>query len=255
MRKIILPILLLSLILVGCAPKEAGAPTAPAALQTTPETTAPVETDPPTEPTEETPAVRLGYYQAIGLSLDGVSEEPLDMNFGHIRFCEDNTGSMLLTGVSMEFTWDSQRIYSDGETLSYVLSGDTVTLEYPVTEEEKICFQFQYCGETLPMPQIPEYYLISSVGINGDVSFYGSLDPENGYLKMLPDGTGMLSFNGTEAELTWDASFVYWNGYTLPYFYETYYDEELGRDDAMLLLVLAEENTSVAFRPAEEPES
>lgn len=100
----------------------------------------------------------------------------------------------------------------------------------------------------------PGYYLISSVGQNGDITFYSELTAENGYLKIRDDGTGFLSFEGTEGELTWDGEYLYWQNQTLPYIYMSYYDSELGRDDALLAVYFTEPAVvSLALRPAEEP--
>ena len=111
----------------------------------------------------------------------------------------------------------------------------------------------------LPEPEIgaaePGYYLVSSVGENGDIRFYGDADPENGYLKLETDHSGVMFYNGTEESLTWDKAFLYWGEKQLPYAYMTYYDEELGREDSMLVLYFVEDGISVIMRPVEEPVS
>lgn len=107
--------------------------------------------------------------------------------------------------------------------------------------------------QTLP-PQ-PGYYLVSSVGQDGDISFYGSLDPANGYLKLEEDHTGMMCFNEVEQALTWDQESVTWGEEILPCMYVTYYEPELEGSDSMLVLYFLDSMTSVIFRPAEEPVS
>lgn len=116
-------------------------------------------------------------------------------------------------------------------------------------------------GETAPAsledmqmsaPQ-PGYYLISSVGEDGDISFYGSLDPANGYLKLEEDFTGVMYFGGVEQALTWDQESITWGETVLPCAYVSYYEPELEGTDSMLVVYFLEDKISVIFRPAEEP--
>lgn len=97
----------------------------------------------------------------------------------------------------------------------------------------------------------PGYYLISSVGENGDVTFFGAPDPANGYLKLEEDHTGVLRYGDVEQTLTWDGEMIYWGEETLPYVYMCYYDEELGRDDSMLVVYFVDDMISLVFRPGE----
>lgn len=108
-------------------------------------------------------------------------------------------------------------------------------------------------SEPTVSPLQPGYYLISSVGTDGNVSFYSTMDPENGYLELREDGTGTMRFDGAEAELTWDKENVTWNGQALTGVYLTYFDSELDRNDSMLVLYFLEEPVSVIFRPAQAP--
>ena len=101
---------------------------------------------------------------------------------------------------------------------------------------------------------MPGYYLISSVGRDGNVDFYGSLDAENGWLLLNEDGTGTMYFEGTEGELTWSEQELTWQGQTLMGAVMTYYDSELDREDAMLVLYFMDPVVSVIFRPAPAPE-
>ena len=100
----------------------------------------------------------------------------------------------------------------------------------------------------------PGYYLISSVGKNGDVQFYGSLDAENGWLLLREDGTGILSFEGTEGQLTWNERQLHWQDQTLMGMVMTYYDSELEKEESMLALYFMDPVVSVVFRPAPMPE-
>jgi hypothetical protein len=100
----------------------------------------------------------------------------------------------------------------------------------------------------------PGYYLISSVGKNGDVQFYCSLDAENGWLLLREDGTGILSFEGTEGQLTWNERQLHWQDQTLMGMVMTYYDSELEKEESMLALYFMDPVVSVVFRPAPMPE-
>lgn len=100
----------------------------------------------------------------------------------------------------------------------------------------------------------PGYYLISSVGRDGDIRFYGSMDAENGYLLLNADGTGTLCYEGTEAALTWAGQDLTWQGQSLVGAVMTYYDSELGREDSMLVLYFLDPVVSICLRPAPMPE-
>lgn len=108
------------------------------------------------------------------------------------------------------------------------------------------------------MPEIsglePGYYLVSSVGKDGDVSFYGNMNPENGWLLLNEDGTGTFFFEGVEGELTWQEDALNWQGQTLMGLTARYYDSELGREDSMVMLYFTDPVVSVALRPAPMPE-
>lgn len=94
------------------------------------------------------------------------------------------------------------------------------------------------------------YYLISSVGKDGNIDFYGSLDAENGWLLLNEDGTGTMSFEGTEGELTWSDQELTWQEQTLMGAVMSYYDSELDREESMLVLYFMDPVVSVIFRPA-----
>lgn len=92
-------------------------------------------------------------------------------------------------------------------------------------------------------------FAASSIGIKGDVTFYSTFEPENGYLWVENEDTGVFSFDGKEYMVTWDDKCVYIGDGAIPYLYKTYYDSELGREDALLTLYFTEAQTSLALRP------
>lgn len=98
----------------------------------------------------------------------------------------------------------------------------------------------------------PGYYLVSSVGDHGDVTFFGQLDPQNGYMRLEADGSGKMMYHDVEHALTWDESKIYWGEQTLPYLYTGYQDPELGQDDGFITVYFPEEGISVAFRSVTE---
>lgn len=100
----------------------------------------------------------------------------------------------------------------------------------------------------------PGYYLISSVGKDGDITFYGTPDPENGFLLLNADGTGTFSFEGVEGALTWEEDAVHWQGQTLMAAAMHYYDDALGRDETIVALYFLDPVVSVCLRPATVPE-
>lgn len=108
-------------------------------------------------------------------------------------------------------------------------------------------------GEPEPKPLSAGYYIVSSVGSGGNVSFFSSMDPNNGYLLLREDGTGTMLFDGTEADLTWDEASALWNDREITGMILCYYDSELDREDRMLVLYFMDDYTSVIFRPAEPP--
>ncbi len=101
----------------------------------------------------------------------------------------------------------------------------------------------------------PGFYLVSSVGRDGDVEFYGTLDKENGWLELNADGTGTMYFDGTEGALTWSCQELIWQGQTLMGFQMSYYDHDLGYGDTMVALYFTDPVVSVCFRPAPEEAS
>lgn len=117
----------------------------------------------------------------------------------------------------------------------------------PPETEETQSTEPQYAGA------IPGYYLVSSVGQDGDVTFYNTADPANGFLELEEDGTGQMGFGGEEGPLTWDDETIHWQGKTLPYMSISYYDPELGREEVMLMVYFLDTQTSVILRPAQAP--
>lgn len=93
----------------------------------------------------------------------------------------------------------------------------------------------------------PGYYIVSSIGRNGDVEFFDSLDPANGFLRLNEDNTGTLMLENEEKELTWEE-------YTVTYGEQSIsgYTMSSSESDEMLMLYFADTKASVIFYQAEE---
>lgn len=247
--------LLLALVMVmalaACVSDE------PPEISTTPTTTAATvpTTVPTTAPETQPPAIlQSGYYLVESVASN---DSEMDISFFqemklYIQINADHTAVISMMGVPVELIWNDTELLMDGEPVKYALDGDLLIMD-PGTDEE---MTFRYHGDTLPesylTPKLTSgYFVVSSVGENGNVSFFGTLSPENGYLKLNEDGTGVLFYDGVESSLTWDEAYLYVGEYEYPYNYRT--AEEIGDEMDMLAVYMLETQTSLVLRPAEEP--
>lgn len=243
-------LLLLAVLLTGCTaptPPETTAPSTEAA--TVPTTVPPTTQIPATVPQA---MLRSGFYPLESATVDGQSADNENMDAANCYlFLEtDGTGVLSMMGFSAPITWQDDQIFESGSLLPITLEEDRIILD-----AEFMVLTFRYQGETLPeayLPQIPVgEFLVSSVGVNGDVSFYGSLDPANGSLTLKEDGTGTLIFDDLNGDVTIDDANIYYGDLVIPYMY---YTAEMSPDgQAMLMIMLTDRTTSVIFRiaPAE----
>lgn len=262
MRKLILLLLAMAIFLAACG----GTPADPA-VDTTPETTepTPVPTEATAAPTETEPGNLLpaGYYllysmTAAGQTAEGDAVMPLQ---SYIQIQSDRTGTWSILGQTIDLKWDDTRFILSGISIPYTAEKESIVLQTPAAlmgSSEDGLMTYRYNGDILPEEYTNTlksgYFVASSIGHNGDVTFFGTPDPENGYLILEEAGTGFLSYGGTEQALTWDAEYLYWGEQTLPYFYQTYFDPELGYNDALLTIFFTEESVSLVMRPVDEPE-
>ncbi len=169
---------------------------------------------------------------------------------------EDGTGEIGILGQTQPLTWNDQQVITEGMAWQYTLEDGHLILRYFVPEDAET-MGFRYAGEELPEEyrvQIPVgFFVVSSVGRNGDLSMYGTLDPENGYIRIREDNTGEMFFDGQLR------AFVIENG-VLNFGEEQavfqYMPAEVLGDGEDLLMVAfyGDSATSIAFRPAEDPE-
>lgn len=104
----------------------------------------------------------------------------------------DGTGEFSIMGQAEPIEWTPTGFFFGDLIVTATEDGfstfDTVPME------------FTYIGDALPEdylpdPPAPGVYCVSSVGYNGNTSFYGSYSKDNGYLELLEDGTGTLVFD------------------------------------------------------------
>jgi len=90
----------------------------------------------------------------------------------------------------------------------------------------------------------PGYYLVSSIGTDGDISFFPlNPDEEQGFIELYEDFTGTFCLDGIEESITWDDSNFYFENRTLPYIFYPTEDEHY----PMLVIYIEETETSVVF--------
>ena len=214
------------------------------------------ETAQPTEETVSNTALLPGYYIVKEVNGDGqdvIGSAQLDAMKIHFQFLSDGTGALIFLNAPIALEWTESTITIDGSSQSYTLEDQILTIGD--TDSGLIA---HYCGESLPEGYRHQltagYFVASSLGNYGDVSFYGSMDPKNGYLRLNEDHTGVFYFEGNELSVTWQDCFIYIKeDDAITYMYHSYYDPELGRNDLIITIVLPDGRT-LALRPVEESE-
>ncbi len=247
--KMLLCILVCLMLLTACSSGKTGDMQLSQPDATTPEITTPEITTPEiTTPASQ--RLQPGYWV-----LESDEEEVQALRL-YLLLEEDGTGEMGILGQTQPLTWDDQQVISEGVAWQYTLEDGYLILRYFVPEDADT-MGFRYVGEELPEEyrvQIPVgFFAVSSVGRNGDISFYGTIDPENGYIRIREDNTGEMFFDGQLQ------AFVIENG-VLNFGEEQavfqYMPAEILGDGETLLMVAfyGDSATSIAFRPAEDPE-
>lgn len=89
-------------------------------------------------------------------------------------------------------------------------------------------------------------YAISSIGKDGNVTFMTTVDPDNGYLKMKSDGTGVFHFADSEYSFEFRGEELYVNGQLMVWNY-------LGSENERMLMLFwyTEDADSIILRPVE----
>ena len=174
---------LLCVMLVGC--------TAAAPETTVPETTV-------------GPQLKAGFYVPVN--------EEYAAALMYIQLAEDGSGLISMMGMPRVLTWAPEGTEYGDMRLSPTAEG--------LVLEDYISLDFTYTGDSLPEDFLPEppapgLYLISSVGFNGDMSFYGAPSRDNGYLELAEDGTGVLVFEDQEYTFTLDGIIAKFKGWSM----------------------------------------
>ena len=271
----LLPVLVL---LTGCAMSAAEDTTLPEANFTTQPTTAPV-TEPTTQPTTVPPTVPPTVPETEEVAPPELPEDvqltarysfvyDLDSNTAEGTFLdeeyllelrmylflqEDGTGQMSVLGQGMDITWNETSLIMDGSEADYTLGDGTL-----IIQEGLNCVVFRYVGQELPEEYLPVFpvgfFAVASVGRDGNVAFYPTVDPANGYIRIREDHTGDLFFDDQLREFTMDEVALYLDGESAMY---QYIPTSVSGDTEDLLMVIfyGDTVTSIAFRPASDPEN
>jgi len=263
-KKLLCSLLCLAL-LTGCASSVAGETDLPEASFTTTDfvtepTTLPV-TEPATQPSAEAetqPAqvTQPGYYVAESYKDEEIflDEEYLLEARMYLLLGEDGTGHMSFLGDELQLSWNTSCLIIDGEETPYSLEDGTLIIQGGYTR-----FAFRYVGEQLPeaycIPIPVGFFAVASVGRDGNVAFYPSVDPENGYIRIRKDRTGELFFEGQLREFTLDEEFLYLDGEPVMYQYMPVSSFSEDDEDMLAVVFYGDTVTSIIFRPAEDPEN
>lgn len=185
--------LLAALMLCGCTALPAGT--------SLPETSVPATTVPATT---AGPVLKPGFYVPVN--------EDLASMLITIQLVEDGSGMVSVMGMPRVLAWTPEgAVWGD---MTLIPTWDGLLCKDTVTSE------FTYTGDSLPEdylpdPPAPGVYAVSSVGLEGDVEFYGTLSRDNGYLELREDGTGVLAFEGSEYPFTQDGVMAHFDGWSL----------------------------------------
>ena len=215
-------------------------------------------TQPATEPVTEPMAqsAQPGYYVAESFMEQGI---PLDEEYLlelriYLLLEEDQTGQMSVLGQGLPITWNEDHLILEGMEASYSLGDGSL-----IIQDGRNCIVFRYAGQELPeeyRTQIPlGFFAVSSVSRDGNVSFYSTVNPENGYIRIRADHTGELFFDGQLRKFVIEDGVMNLNGEQAVYQYLP--AGISGEDDGDLLMVMfyGDTVTSIAFRSAEDLEN
>lgn len=224
---------------------------------TEPTPTVPLQTNAPLVSQEPMPSeLRIGYYLLESITQEGrtITGQEIDDLKTYLRINGDGTGVMVSSGVTTNLEWNATQLIVDGVVLQVALEDGTLV----ISPDNNMQMTFVFNGDVLPEAYASAqlevgYYIVSSVGVNGDVTFYSGTDPNDGYLRLENNGTGVMFFEEEEKPLTWDESFFYIEDESVPYVYSS--AEEIGDTEGLLMIYFMNDATSVALRPSEEPNS
>ncbi|MGM9523657.1 MAG: hypothetical protein ACI3VU_04515 [Faecousia sp.] len=162
----------------------------------------------------------VGCYILDSMTMEGTTVDAEQLSAlgmsAYIEFYEDGTGIVDLMGDIEDFEWEDDKIYDDGETLTFTLEGDVLT----VTDGEGV--MVFHAGEKPETPtviptepieypdELPEgrYVLIEASNngttISGDDLVATGLSDT--YIEFRADGTGEIGIMGEIEEFTWEGT-------------------------------------------------
>lgn len=248
--KTLLCILVCFMLLTACSSGKTGDMQLSQPDATTPEITTPEITTPASQRLQ--PGCYVAEKYIMGeLSIEG---EDLDGMRMYLLLEEGGAGRIGLFGATSPLTWEDKRMNADGMDFDCSLSDGTLTA---ACDSTGICLVFRYAGDQLPeeftSPIPVGYFAVSSVGRNGDISFYGTIDPENGYIRIREDNTGEMFFDGQLRSFTLEEGILHFDTEQAAYRYSS--ADASGDGEAMLMVGFEGDTVlTIAFRPAEDPE-
>ena len=184
------------------------------------------------------PVLKAGFYLPAAEELSGT--------LLYIQLRENGTGCMSVLGMTGELTWTPAGAEFGEMTITPTSGGLLADYE-----------AFEFIGESLPEgylpdPPAPGVWVASSVGQDGNVSFYGAPSKENGWFELKEDGTGVLTYEGTEYPFTLEGTIARFDGWSVMLMDA---GEGLPEGETMAVIYITEGPIgadSIAFRKLEE---
>ena len=184
------------------------------------------------------PVLKAGFYLPAAEELSGT--------LLYIQLRENGTGCMSVLGMTGELTWTPAGAEFGEMTITPTSGGLLADYE-----------AFEFIGESLPEgylpdPPAPGVWVASSVGQDGNVSFYGAPSKENGWFELWEDGTGVLVYEDIEYPFTLEDTIARFDGWSVMLMDA---GEGLPEGENMAVIYITEgpiEADSIAFRKLEE---
>ena len=184
------------------------------------------------------PVLKAGFYLPAAEELSGT--------LLYIQLRENGTGCMSVLGMTKELTWTPEGAMFGDMTITPTAGG-------LLADDEA----FEFIGESLPDgylpdPPAPGVWVASSVGKDGNVSFYGVPSKENGWFELKEDGTGVLVYEDAEYPFTMEGTIARFDGWSVMLMDA---GEGLPEGETMAVIYITEgpiQADSIAFRKLEE---
>ena len=184
------------------------------------------------------PVLKAGFYLPAA--------EDLGEALLYIQLREDGTGCVSVLGMTKELTWTPEG--ADFGDMTIIPTSGGLMADYEA---------FDFIGESLPAgylpdPPAPGVWVASSVGKDGNVSFYGAPSKDNGWFELREDGTGVLVYEQIEYPFTLEGTIARFDGWSVMLMDA---GEGLPEGETMAVIYITEgpiQVDSIAFRKLEE---